>query len=334
MRTRIILSTLTFALATTSLAANPPAKATPTRPAVQGTTQLDGNAARLGQTFTLGKTSKVNFTLLSASYTVGRVVVGSVLVTPNADEKLLVLRFTAHNPTKQDLALSNLAFTAVDAKDVNHKNFSSFVRAGTSEEYRSSLKAAQKIELVAVMKVPAVGAVPKLIVQNGDGGVLRYDLRGVTKAVPAPFADPRDASGASALRDAPAKLGTTYSTGRYDMTFENVAFSTEPMLGQPPAAGKRYVLATVTLKNLGANDDSPSHYTFGRELIDADGEPVNFWVLAKGSRPEEAINRSVKPGEEYRVRLVFVAPEGVGLKQLTVREGTGHGLVFDLSQVK
>lgn len=61
---------------------------------------------------------------------------------------------------------------------------------------------------------------------------------------------------------------------------------------------------------------------------------MEFWGLTKGSRPEEAINRSVKPGEEYRVRLVFVAPANVGLRQLTVHEGNGHGLVFDLSEVK
>ncbi|BDP44035.1 hypothetical protein DAETH_40040 (plasmid) [Deinococcus aetherius] len=201
--------------------------------------------------------------------------------------------------------------------------------------YTASLKAAQKIELVTVIRVPASGVVPKLIVQNGDGGVLRYDLRGIVKGVPAPFADPKDASGATALKDAPAKLGTSYALGRYDMRLESVAFSTEPMLNQAAPSGQRYVLATVVMKNLGGNDDSPSHYTFqGSELFDADGEPVRFWVLARGSRPEEAINRAVKPGEEYRVRLVFVAPGGVGLRDLTLREQGGRGLVFDLRNVK
>lgn len=332
MRTRIVLPALTFALLSSALAATPPAQ--PTRPPVQGTTQLDGNAAKIGQTFTLGKASPVNFTLISAEYATGRVAIGGTLVVPKADEKLLVLRFTAHNPTKQDLALYNLTFTAVDLLNVNHKHESSFVRAGTSEEYRASLKPAQKIELVSVIRVPASGVVPKLIVQNGDGGVLRYDLRGAVKGVPAPFADARDASGATALKDAPAKLGVTYATGRYDMTFESVTFSSEALLDRTPPAGKRYVLATVALTNRGANDDSPSHYTFGRELLDADGEPVAFWILAKGNRPEEAINRAVKPGETYRVRLVFVAPADVGLRQLTVREGNGHGLVFDLGHLK
>ncbi|WP_019588544.1 hypothetical protein [Deinococcus apachensis] len=332
MRTRLILSALTLALVTTALAGNAPAK--PAQPVVMGTTQLNGQNARIGQTFTVGQQNPINFTLLSASYTTGRVLLGTALIVPKADEKLLVLRFTAHNPTRQDASLYGLKFTAVDVKNVNHVSESAFVRAGTSEEYRASLKPAQKVEIVSVVRVPASGVIPKLIVQRGDGPVLRYDLRTQAKAVPAPFADPKDPSGATALADAPAKMGTTYVMGRYDMRFENVSFSTEPMLGREAPSGKRYVLATVVMRNVGADADSPSHYTFKNELLDADGEPVEFWVLAKGNRPEEAINRSVKPGEEYRVRLVFVAPADVGLRQLTVREGNGHGLVFDLSSVK
>ncbi|MFB9992836.1 DUF4352 domain-containing protein [Deinococcus oregonensis] len=332
MRTQLILSVLTLTLATTALAGNTPA--TPAQPVVMGTTQLNGQNAKVGQTFTVGKQNPINFTLLSASYTTGRILIGTVLIVPKADEKLLVLRFTAHNPTRQDITLSRLKLTAVDVKDVNHVSESSFVRAGTSEEYQASLKPAQKVEIVSVVRVPASGVIPKLIVQRGDGPVLRYDLRGQAKGVPAPFADPKDKSGATALADAPAKLGTTYAMGRYDMTFESVSFSTEPMLGRSVPPGKRYVLVSVAMKNAGADADSPSHYTFKTELLDADGEPVEFWVLAKGSRPEEAINRSVKPGEEYQVRLVFVAPENVGLRQLTVREGNGHGVVFDLSSVK
>ncbi|MDB5045215.1 MAG: hypothetical protein JWQ08_1265, partial [Deinococcus sp.] len=290
--------------------------------------------AKVGQTLTVGKQSPLNFTLLSASYTAGRVLLGPSLIVPKADEKLLVLRFTAHNPTRQDTSLSGLKFTAVDIKDVNHVNVDTFVRAGPSEEYQASLKPAQKVEIVSVVRVPASGVVPKLIVQRGDGPVLRYDLRTQAKAVPAPFADPKDKSGATALADAAARMGTVYGVGRYDLKLEGVAFSTEPMNGRTVPAGKRYVLATVMMKNAGADADSPSHYSFKPELMDADGEPVEFWLLAKGSRPEEAINRSVKPGEEYRVRLVFVAPEGVALRSLTLREPNSHGLIFDLSNVQ
>lgn len=333
MSNRIILPALTFALATTALAANPPVKQ-PAKPVVLGTKQLDGQNARIGETFTVGKQQPVNITLQGAAFSTSRVMLGRQMVVPKANEKLLVLRFTAHNPSKTDSSLYGLRFTAVDARDVNHVSESAFVRAGTAEEFRASLKPAQKVELVSVIRVPAAGVVPKLIAQRGDGPVVRYDLRGQARPVPAPFADPRDASGATALVDAPGKLGAVYAFGQYDMKLEEVSFSKEPMLGREAPTGKRYVMATVTMKNAGADAASPSHYSFDSELLDVDGEPVPFWVLAKGSRPEEAINRSVKPGEEYRVRLVYIAPDNVSLRSLVLREPGTHGVVFDLTQVK
>ncbi|BDP44033.1 hypothetical protein DAETH_40020 (plasmid) [Deinococcus aetherius] len=102
MRTPLLLPALTLALISSALAAT----GTPARsaqPVVQGTTQLDGQQAKPGQTFTLGKASPVNFTLQSAAYTTTRVLLGSTVLVPKVDEKLLVLRFTAHNPKKQDL---------------------------------------------------------------------------------------------------------------------------------------------------------------------------------------------------------------------------------------
>jgi hypothetical protein len=212
-----------------------------------------------------------------------------------------------------------LRFTAVDAKDVNHTNEETFVRAGTSEECRASLKPAQKIEIAAVVRVPASGVVPKLIVQRGGGPVLRYDLRGQAKAVPAPFADPKDASGATALADPPAKTNTFYPVGRFDVKLESVAFSTEPMNGQTVPAGKRNVLATIVVKNLGADAVSPGTGSFWPELYDADRERLEYRILAKGSRAEEAGSVRLKPGEEYRARLVFVAPDGVGPRDLIIR---------------
>ncbi|MFD1734091.1 hypothetical protein ACFSC4_27090 [Deinococcus malanensis] len=166
MKTHIILSGLSLALATTAYAANSPAKQ-PAKPVVLGTTQLDGQNARLGQTFTVGKQQPINITLLSAAYSTSRVMLGTQMVVPKPNEKLLVLRFTAHNPTKSDTSLYGLRFTAVDAKDVNHVSESAFVRAGTSEEFRASLKPAQKVEVVSVVRVPASGVVPKLIAQRG-----------------------------------------------------------------------------------------------------------------------------------------------------------------------
>ena len=95
--------------------------ATPATQVVQGTTQLRGDTAQFGTTFTVGKQHPINFTLRSAEFTVERVNHGVRHVAPAADEKLLVLHFTLHNPRQQDYPLAPGAlqgmptFTAVDA---------------------------------------------------------------------------------------------------------------------------------------------------------------------------------------------------------------------------
>lgn len=78
--------------------------ATPAAPStrvVQGTTQLAGDVGVIGKAFTIGKNENaINFTLTSAEFSVSRVTVGEDVYTPKADEKLLVLRYTVHNPQK------------------------------------------------------------------------------------------------------------------------------------------------------------------------------------------------------------------------------------------
>ncbi|SMB78247.1 hypothetical protein [Deinococcus hopiensis] len=98
MRHPLLMSALTLALITGTPALAATAKAA--APVVQGTKQLDGQNARLGQTFTLGKQSPLNFTLNSAEYSTDRVVIGSEIYYAKADEKLLVLRDTVQNPQK------------------------------------------------------------------------------------------------------------------------------------------------------------------------------------------------------------------------------------------
>src|SRR5579871_6690364 len=67
---------------------------------VQGTAQLAGENGKIGVTYTLGKSSPYNFTLLDARYSASRVVIGGDTAMPKADEKLLVVDFTVQNPQK------------------------------------------------------------------------------------------------------------------------------------------------------------------------------------------------------------------------------------------
>lgn len=315
-----------------------PAKkpAAPTGPIVLGTKQLPGDFGKFGATYTIGTYSPLNFTLRSAEYRVDRFVVGANSWGKEADEKLLVLHYTVHNPTKNDLSYywAGLDFTAVDSQDVNRKFVQAAIRDGDAKRapLNVTLKPAQKLDVVTAIVLPAEGVAPKLIVQRETGAaVIRYDLRGKVKALPAPFADPADETGATALQRVPALAGTYYPLGVFDVALETTGFTTDALSGQAPENGKRYFAATFKIKN---PTNLPASYywaTFEATLKDADGETVKYnQTLLKASR-DEKVNATLEPGDEARVRMFFELPDDLGAKSLWIREGQSRTLMFDVS---
>jgi hypothetical protein len=305
----------------------------------QSTTQLAGGQGEIGKPYTLGKTSPLNFTLRSAEFTVTRQTLRDIYA-PKADEKLLVLRFSLQNPQKSDLnvSYSALQFTAVDGKDRNVVFDSYWAREGQTEELSLALKPAQRIDVVAVTPLPADAKIPKLIVSRVSGEpVVRYDLSNKIKPLPAPFADPKDASGSTALAVVTAQAGTYYPMTELDVKLEGAAWSTEQMDGKTPEEGKRFLIATLVVKNALVNRDANISYSrFGLELTDAEGSTQKFnGYIIKPSR-DEPLSQDLKPGAEIKFRVYFELPKDLGGKTLSVFETTGpsRAYVFDVSGVK
>jgi hypothetical protein len=308
---------------------------------VQGTAQLAGGEGVVGKTYSLGKTDNaLNFTLTGLEYSLTPVTMDTIVYAPKASEKLLVLRYTVQNPQKRDVPLNyaNFKITAVDAKDVNHVFDNYVARDGTTEIYNASLKPAQKVSLLAAFAVPAAGPIPKLIIERNDGSpVVRYDLRGKVKPLVAPFADPSDSSGASALSEVPAQLGVFYPGMSLGVKLEGAVFSTDKMDGKPPADGKRYLIATLGIKNLTGATANPVRFDYSNfkfELRDAGGDKQVFnGYLIKAARDEHA-DGSLKSGEEYRFRVYFALPSDLTAKTLAVSEGASRVYAFDVSGAK
>jgi hypothetical protein len=308
---------------------------------VQGTSQLAGGEGVIGKTYSLGKSiNALNFTMTGLEYSLLPVTMDNYVYAPKAKEKLLVLRYTIQNPQKAELGVAwdAFKFTAVDAKDVNIIFNNYVARDGTTEVYSARLKPAQKISLLAAFAVPAAGAIPKLIVERGDGSsVLRFDLRGKVKPLVAPFADPSDSSGASALTEVPAQTGTFYPGMNLGVKLEGAVFSQDKMDGRAPDAGKRYLIATFTIRNILGGSANPVRFDYGTfkfELRDAGGDKQVFnGYLIKAARDERA-DGSLKSGEEYRFRVYFALPNDLGAKTLAVSEGEGRVYAFDVSAAK
>jgi hypothetical protein len=307
----------------------------------QGTTQLAGGQGEIGKTYTLGKNSPINFTLKSAEFSVLRYTLQD-LYAPKFNQKMLVLRFTIQNPNKADLNVyyGSLGFTAVDDKDQNVKFDGYWSREGESTRLDSGLKPAQKIEVIAVAAVPANAKIPKLIVQRGDETpVVRYDLSGKIKPLVAPFADPADPSGSTALEVVPAKAGTYYPMGALDMKLEGTAFSNEKIDDKTPAEGKRFLIATFAVKNAAVGQDiNVSYGRFGIELTDAEGSTKKFdGYIIKPSRDEKQ-DMDLKPGAESKFRAYFELPNDLSGKTISIREqgiaGLSRAYAFDVSSAK
>lgn len=326
---------LALALSLSALAGTQPVSGPPTPRGILGTTQLDGVPARLGETFTLGKASPLNFTLTRAEYSLGRVVIGNTTYFPKIGEKLLLLHFTVHNPQKNDVRYywADLNFTAVDAQDRNHVFVQAVAREGTSERLELTLKPAQKVEVMTVIRVPAGGPVPKLLVQR-EAALLRYDLRGQVQPLPAAQADPADPQGAAAPAQLRSQAGRFEALEAFDVRFDEARFTNEALGGQAPAPGSRYLAAVFTLRNPLKTEQAYAWSNFKLSLKDADGERTDAeTVMLRASRDEKAGGK-LPGGEEARVRFFFALPASVGADSLSITDANGRAYVYDLRTIK
>lgn len=314
----------------------PPKKPAPAAPKpVKGMNQMEGEDAKIGTTYTMGKEPALNFTLNSAEFTVERVNIGDNTHAPGKDEKLLVLNYSVHNPNKEEFRYDwgTVRFTVVDAKNVNHEDVQQVGDSLTRQSLQIDLKPAQKANAYTVIKVPATGVIPKLIAtyDSNTKGVLRYDLRGQVKALAAPFADTKDTSGASALTEISAQIGTFYPAMTYDLKLVKVEYADGPLGDTEAEEGKRFLVAHVTFKNASTQEVSYDFGSFTPELVDSEGETVDWgqWML-KTTRNETA-RGTLKPGAEYTARILFAINKDMTGKTLKLAEAESRVYSFDLT---
>lgn len=302
---------------------------------VLGMVPMAGVEGKLGQTYTIGTNDPINFTLTSAEYTLERVNIDTSVYAPSAEEKLLVLRYTVHNPNKTERRYywNTVGFTAVDAMNQNREFVQNAGSRETGEALNINLKPAQKVEAYTVINVPAKGVVPKLIVKPEDGGVIRYDLRGVAKPLSAPFADPSDKTGATAPTEIPAQTGQYYPLHNFDIKVLETGY-TDALGETVPEEGQRFFVATISMRN-GTKDEKRFYWgTFKATLVDADGEEAQWSQTMLRATRNETADGTLKPGQEYKARVYFSLPKDAAAKTLTLAEEESHPYAFDVSAAK
>ncbi|HEY3282554.1 MAG TPA: DUF4352 domain-containing protein [Armatimonadota bacterium] len=317
-------------------AAKPAAKK-PAPRVVKGTTQLKGDQAQFGLEYTLGKGSPMNITLKSAEYTVVPLHIGENLYIPKENTKLLVLHYTLHNPQHQEaqVRFDTFGFTVVDPEGTNQEFISAVGSEASQKDLDMNLKPAQKVEAYTAVQVPAKAEMPKLIIKASDELVLRYDLKGKVKPLPAPFADPEDKSGFTALGKVPATLGTYYSLGDFDVKVDGLSFRDTKIMENELEEGQRFVVIALTARNRHPAKRQLRFDTLNWSVRDQDGAEVEGYNnLLAGSRDAD-LDTELEPGQEIKARRYYRVPKDLGLKTLSVKLGDeGRAFVYDVSGLK
>ena len=316
---------------TTPTAAGPAVKP-PTSTGAPGTVQLAGENGQFGTVYSIRKDTPLYFILKSAEFTTAQVRVGEQIFVPKAEEKLLVLHFSVQNPqkTEQYVRFDSLLFTAVDAMNVNREYVQSWGDAQSRNPVAISLKPAQKIDAYTVIAVPAKGTVPKLMVlpgYEGNGPILRYDLRGKIAGLKAPIADPADPTGATALETVSGTVGDAYPYASFDITVEGFSYSTTPLPEDDLEEGERYLFVTVLMNNKAGIDTYTRWDTVDPVVTDADGAELRYnnMLLATANR---SFSQNLKKDQEMRLRLCIKVPAGSTPAMLALKEGESRTYEF------
>jgi hypothetical protein len=311
---------------------------------VLGTTQLEGEAGVMGKTYTLGQANPWNITLNRAEYTTARLSIGDRYWLPKADQKLLVLHYTVHNPEKAEklMRFDTLQITAVDAKDTNWESIREIGAEGSGERVQARLKPAQKMNVFTAILVPAAGPMPKIIFKSGDQKVVRYYPNQIVKGknvcpvapLGAPFADPSDATGLTALARVPAALGTYYPMGDTDVKVDGFAFTDQPVNGKKPGKGEHFLIVTLAAKNAIPRTPMLRFDTYQAKTVDTDGVSVAWHGDLLALSRDAKISMSLDPGQEISFRMYFSVAKEAPLRTFAVFRNDTRTYEYDLSGVK
>jgi hypothetical protein len=340
----LLLGGLTAAeAAKTKAKPKPKAKAIPR--VVLGTTQLEGEPGIMGKTYTLGKDDPWNLTLNRAEYLAGRLTIGDRYWQPNAEQKLLVLHYTVHNPQKGEALMRFDVFqlTAVDAKNTNWEYLQELGAEQSGQRVDMMMKPAQKMDVYTALLVPAAGPVPKVIFKSSDERVVRYYPDQIVngknvcpvKPLAAPFADPKDATGATALARLPAALGVSYPMGESDVRVDGFAFSDKQINDSELEGNEHFLIITMAAKNVTQASQVLRYDTFQARTVDADGMTLehgngDLLALSRDAR----VDMSLEPGQEMRFRMYMKVPKDASLQTFTLYREDSRSYDYDIRGVK
>ena len=353
----VLVSATAFGMAAPSKSKHPNSSHKPVTNQSKGQKQIAGGDGTFGTVYSLK--DGFNFEVLSARYTVEPLLAQETRMAL-ADKKLVVLDVAVKNARPSDSYYNPDAYvTLVDAQGELYPNsVADMVLASRSDKEAGwTLRPGQGLgqperhdPLRLGLIIPAKARIVKIMVNQGrlnrNEKVLRYFIAGATEAeagqagdprnviAPLPDAvwDPADPSGATALGSGKGTAGVFLPTGAFALRLDGLGYTSEPTKDQgPPGDGKKYAVATITVKSLTPKPQTLYDFTDWPSgactLTDSDGETNNCvgYIKAKSNeRPEHDFNQGV----EYTFRLVFPLNKEATAKTLTLGAGAYRTWTF------
>ena len=156
----------------------------------------------------------------------------------------------------------------------------------THSEVSLLLKPGQKIDVYTRIVLAADVSLPKLIVDDANNKVWRYDLKGQVTPLAAPFADPAVKDGSAALDEVPGKAGVFYPAV-LDLRVDRVDVPATVPEGMDVGSDQRVVVVYLTFHNANLVPQSMvsgAAYSFAASLLDQDGIGADYQHLYLGTR--------------------------------------------------
>jgi hypothetical protein len=323
---------------------------------------MSGGFGRFGTVYTLK--DQMNYEILSAGYTLDPFI-AYWPQRVKTGEKFLVLHIAVKNarPDRQPYMDGNGFYTLVDSHGQTYVSppTAELASAGL-KDFGTELNPGQGMgqpalhdPLTEAFELPGNARIVKIIVNQSvlgmSGDVLRYYIAGATKdeagepgdpknviaGVQVGARDPSDPSGATVLDPGNAKLGAYVPSGNFYIRLDKFEYSTTTTDGGSlPRAGKKYAIATVTVKT-GitrvsmfdvAGGDFPLH-----RVLTADGDRIKPDDYLKATSDKSA-EHAFEPGDEYTFRIIFSIDSSTSVKTLTLGTGGASAWNYDVSSVQ
>lgn len=344
------------------------AKKAPPKPAAnatKGQSQVAGDIGRFGTIYTLK--NGINFEILSARYQLTPFPCYNKLYA-RADEKLLVLAVAVKNVQGDDNFIGDLSGSISAFNDKGDKYDAGNMQLDSKgdAECALTLKPGQGYgqpgldPLRMAIAVGRAAQIVKLILNIGRAGksedAIRFYLADATvdnaggvgdplnviAPLPDGQHDPADKIGCVVPEELPGGKpggGTIALSADYGVTLDSLAYAapTAQFGGNPADDGKRYVVATLTIRNLAKHDASvfDAVDTDTTSLKSTDGDKFNMSSTRKAHSDDEVdTSHAIPVGGSYVVREIFMVPTGAQLSTYTYCAGNGHKWTWDVSGVK